>query len=195
MEEDTVSFPAVISQRTPLLCHGKDPLLQCGEKGLPGSLGCPAGFRSGSGKSLSLCLKYRTQVPPCFSLKGLHYHPSSHWRCAFLHQYQQQPSKFYAVLEFFFVGMWTLLQCSVFCIMVFLLFFLLICLKIFFVCLSDQHILEEDHGGFMESKPVKRFLSKSFSDITILISTFHRLLRLLLASIAIAQRLEEDISE
>lgn len=80
--------------------------------------------------------------------------------------------------------------------MVFLLFFfLLICLKIFFVCLSDQHILEEDHGGFMESKPVKRFLSKSFSDITILISTFHRLLKLLLASIAIAQRLEEDISE
>lgn len=42
--------------------------------------------------SLSLCLKERTQVLPCFPLKGLHYHPSSHQRCAYLHQYQPQTS-------------------------------------------------------------------------------------------------------
>jgi len=123
-------------------------------------------------------LKIKDSGTAWFSLKHLHYHPSTHQRCPFLHQYQQQTS----LLILCSPGVSSLLWCElcfgvVFSVLLYFFFFFFFFFSLsqsIFFCLSDQHILEEDHGCFMESKPVKTFLSKCFLDITILISTFHR---------------------
>lgn len=126
-QEDAISFPAVVSQRTPLPRRGEEPLLQCGGRGLQApcrELGCPGGLGGWFRATLKSALKIRDWDAALFLSQGSALPSISPKMCGFTSVPTTNTLlNFRQSLSFFFVGMWTLLQGSVFCVMFFLLFF------------------------------------------------------------------------
>lgn len=184
MQQDTIRFRAVVSQRTLLLCRGKGKeTLDCSMVGTVSQasdedLGWPGGSGLGSGQSLSLRLKTKDSDAALFLSQGS---ALSFFISPKMCSFTSIPStnilvNFMQSLSFYFVGMWTLLQgsfCSIMLLFILRFVFLFVSKYFFFVSVWSAHFGGRSwllHG----IKAYERFLSKNFLGITILIITFHR---------------------
>lgn len=124
MQKGTIGFLAVVSQRTPLLCCGKERLLQHDGKGLSG-FWSRAGLPWWLGAILKSVLKTKGSDAASFLSQGSTL-PS--FIALKMYIFTSIPAtnilvNFMQSLSFFFVGMCSSLRGSVFCIVISLSFF------------------------------------------------------------------------